>query len=101
MLFVDNLLHIVAVLLLLMMIVVLYRAIIGPTMIDRIIAVNVVGTKTTTLLVIIGTIFGRVDMFVDLAITYALFNFIGSLAAARLLRHRHAQQVQMQEGTNA
>ncbi len=62
-----------------------YRIIVGPTAIDRIVAVNVIGTKTTVLLVLIGIIFKRVDMFVDFALTYALLNFIGSLAAARYL----------------
>ena len=61
----------------------------GPTAIDRIVAVNVIGTKTTVLLVIIGMIFERVGMFVDFALTYALLNFIGSLAAA-LLRSRQS-----------
>ncbi len=61
----------------------LARIVIGPTAIDRIVAVNVIGTKTTVLLVLIGQIYGRVDMFVDFALAYALLNFIGSLAAAR------------------
>lgn len=67
------------------MIPIMYRIIAGPTAIDRIVAVNVIGTKTTVLLVIIGMLFERVDMFVDFALTYALLNFIGSLAAARFL----------------
>ena len=62
---------------------IMYRIIVGPTAIDRIVAVNVIGTKTTVLLVIIGMLYGRVEMFVDFALTYALLNFIGSLAAAR------------------
>jgi len=79
---------------------VFYRVAAGPTVIDRIVAANIVGTKTTLLLVLIGTIFGplspdghlgRVDMFIDLALTYALLNFIGSLAAAKYFR-RHMQQ---------
>lgn len=60
----------------------------GPTAIDRILAVNTIGTKTMLLLVVIGTIYHRVEMFVDLAITYALLNFLGSLAAARFFRRR-------------
>ena len=68
---------------LLLMLPVLYRMMVGPTAIDRIVAVNVIGTKTTVLLIIIGMLFGRVEMFVDFALTYALLNFIGSLAAAR------------------
>ena len=62
-----------------LMLPILYRIIVGPTAIDRIVAVNVIGTKTTVLLVIIGMIFERVGMFVDFALTYALLNFIGSL----------------------
>lgn len=69
--------------LLLMMLMVLYRAIIGPTVIDRLVAANTIGTKTTVLILIIGVIFHRVDMFVDIAIAYALLNFIGSIAAAK------------------
>lgn len=61
----------------------LYRVMAGPTTIDRIVAVNVIGTKTAVLLVIIGTIFGRVEMYVDFALAYGLLNFIGSIAAAR------------------
>ncbi len=61
----------------------IYRVMAGPTAIDRIVAVNVIGTKTTVLLVFIGTIFGRVDMFVDFALAYGLLNFVGSLAASR------------------
>lgn len=68
-----------------LMLPILYRVVSGPTAIDRIVAVNVIGTKTTVLLILIGSIFGRVDMFVDFALTYALLNFIGSLAAARYL----------------
>ncbi|MDA0348189.1 MAG: monovalent cation/H+ antiporter complex subunit F [Verrucomicrobia bacterium] len=66
-----------------LMVPIIYRMIIGPTAIDRIVAVNVIGTKTTVLLIIIGMLFQRVEMFVDFALTYALLNFIGSIAAAR------------------
>ena len=49
---------------------------------------GVVGTNIVGLLVVIGFIFQRPDMFVDLALTYALLNFIGTVAAARYLaRH--------------
>ena len=67
----------------LLMLPALWRVVMGPTVIDRIVAVNVIGTKTAVLLIIIGTIFGNVGMFVDFALAYALLNFIGSLAAAR------------------
>ena len=73
--------------LLFFMIPTMWRIVIGPTALDRIVAVNVIGTKTAVLLVIIGAIFERVEMFVDFALAYALLNFTGSLAAARFL-HR-------------
>ncbi len=65
----------------------LYRVLIGPTAIDRITGVNVIGTKTTVLLVIIGLIFDRLDMFIDIALAYALLNFIATMAAARFFLH--------------
>lgn len=78
--------------LLLMMVPIFYRMHIGPTAIDRIVAVNVIGTKTAVLLVFIGTIFpgGRIGMFVDFALAYGLLNFIGSLAAARYFHRSKA-----------
>lgn len=78
--------------LLIMMVPVFYRMHIGPTAIDRIVAVNVIGTKTAVLLVFIGTIFPgeRIEMFVDFALAYGLLNFIGSLAAARYFHRSKA-----------
>lgn len=73
--------------LLLLMLPALYRIAVGPTTLDRIVAANVIGTKTAVMLLIIGTLFGRVGMFIDFALAYALLNFTGSLAAARFL-HR-------------
>ena len=61
----------------------LYRAIAGPTILDRIIGINALGTKTTVLLIIIGLLFDRIDMFVDISLAYALLNFITVLASAR------------------
>lgn len=75
---------------LLLMLIPLYRIVVGPTVITRILGVNVIGTKTTILIIIIGTIYNRVEMFVDIAIAYALLNFIASLAAARFFQ-RHKQ----------
>ncbi|MCB0337431.1 MAG: hypothetical protein KDD62_14040 [Bdellovibrionales bacterium] len=76
----------VALSLVLMMSLVLFRAIVGPTIIDRLIAVNVIGTKTLIILILIGFLFNSLDMFIDLALTYALLNFIASVAAAKLIK---------------
>ena len=70
-----------------MMIPVVYRIWVGPTGFDRILGVNVIGTKTAVLLVIIGTVYDRVDMFVDFAIAYALLNFVAAIVVSRYLNH--------------
>lgn len=67
----------------LLMLVALYRAVFGPTVLDRLIGVNAIGSKTITLLVLIGLLYQRVDMFVDIALAYAMLNFIAVLASAR------------------
>lgn len=69
----------------------------GPTVIDRIVAANMIGTKTTVLLIIIGTVYHRVEMFVDFALTYALLNFIGSIAAAKYFQRRARQTVEEEQ----
>lgn len=66
----------------------LYRALLGPTVMDRIIGVNAIGSKTTVLLLLIGLIYHRVDMFVDIALAYAMLNFIAVLAASRYFQKR-------------
>lgn len=62
----------------------LYRAIFGPTTADRIVAVNVIGTKTVVVLVLIGYIYSR-PYFFDIALLYAILNFIGVIAIAKYL----------------
>ncbi len=66
----------------------LYRAFFGPTVLDRLIGVNAIGSKTVVLLIIIGLIYKRVDMFVDIAMAYAMLNFIAVLAASRYFQKR-------------
>ena len=64
------------------MALVLVRAIIGPTIYDRILAVNAFGTKTVLLLALLAFISGRLDVL-DIALAYALINFIGVIAVLR------------------
>ena len=63
----------------------LTRASIGPTVFDRILAVNMFGTKTVLLIAVIGFLTGRPD-FLDIALVYALINFIGTIAALKFFR---------------
>lgn len=66
------------------MALVLYRAIKGPRLYDRALAVNVIGTKTVVLLALIGFIYDR-PYFLDIALVYALINFIATIA---ILKYR-------------
>jgi len=71
-----------------LMLLSLYRAVRGPTVLDRLIGVNAIGSKTVVLLILVGLIYRRVDMFVDIALAYAFLNFIAVLAAARYFHKR-------------
>jgi multicomponent Na+:H+ antiporter subunit F len=62
----------------------LYRAVKGPTLPDRILAVNVVGSKTLVVLVIIAYVFGQ-SMYLDTAFIYGLLLFVVTVAIARYL----------------
>ena len=65
----------------------LARALMGPSVYDRVLAVNMLGTKTVLLLAVIAMFYGRAD-FLDLALAYALINFIGVLAVLEFFRVR-------------
>ncbi|MDI6753503.1 MAG: monovalent cation/H+ antiporter complex subunit F [Thermodesulfobacteriota bacterium] len=68
----------------------LYRGIGGPGFLNRIVAINDIGTKSVVILVLMGLVIQRVDMFVDISLAYALLNFIGTLAAAKYLERKGA-----------
>jgi Multisubunit Na+/H+ antiporter, MnhF subunit len=69
----------------------LLRAIIGPSEYDRILAINMVGTKTVLLLAVLSFAMGRPD-FLDLALAYALINFIGILAVLEFFKLKSDDQ---------
>ncbi|MEK9673797.1 MAG: monovalent cation/H+ antiporter complex subunit F [Rhodospirillaceae bacterium] len=66
------------------MILVLTRALKGPTVFDRILAVNAFGTLTVLLIAVVGFLQGRPE-FLDLALVYALINFIGTIAVTKFI----------------
>lgn len=68
------------------MALVLVRAMLGPTVFDRILAVNMFGTKTVLLIAIMAFISGRLDVL-DIALAYALINFISVIAALRFFEY--------------
>ena len=75
----------------------LVRAVLGPSVYDRVLAVNMFGTKTVLLLAVIAFLYGRPD-FLDLALAYALINFIGVLAVLEFFRSRVERQRSEQAG---
>ena len=65
---------------------VLVRAVLGPTVFDRLIAANSAGTVAVLLLSVMGFLNGRPE-FLDLAIVYALLNVVGTFAVLKFFRH--------------
>ena len=68
--------------LLVSMMLAMARALLGPTVYDRVMALNMFGTKTVLLIAVLGFLVGRPE-FLDLALVYALINFIGTIAVLK------------------
>lgn len=66
----------------------LVRAVKGPTVFDRVLSVNSFGTKTVLLIAVLGFLTGR-PAFLDLALVYALMNFISTIAVLKFTRYGH------------
>jgi multicomponent Na+:H+ antiporter subunit F len=62
------------------------RAILGPTVFDRVLAANTIGTLAILLLAVIGFLMGRPE-WLDIAIVYGFLNLIGTLAVLKYFRH--------------
>lgn len=73
-----------------LIVIYLYRVVRGPTVYDRILGLNGISTKAIIVLVVIGTVYERVEMFVDISTGYALLNLVGALAMAKYLEQRGA-----------
>lgn len=84
--------HATLILLTILIVTYLYRVMRGPTVFDRLLGLNGVSTKAIILLVLIGTIYGRVDMFVDISTGYALLNLVSALAVAKYLEQKEAAE---------
>ena len=71
----------------------LYRILRGPSAYDRLTGLGLIGTKTVALLAVAGTLAGRVELFVDITLTYALLGFIGTLILAKYFEHKEADRL--------
>lgn len=88
----ESVLVIITNLLAVIIIIPFYRVLKGPTVFDRLLGVGAIGTKTLVLICLVGYIYGRIDMFVDIALAYAVLNFMSVLAIAKYFR-RHRRGV--------
>jgi multicomponent Na+:H+ antiporter subunit F len=62
------------------------RALVGPTVFDRVLAANAIGTSAIMLLAVVGFLTGRPE-WLDIGITYGLLNLIGTFAVLKFFRH--------------
>ena len=69
------------------MVMVLIRLLRGPTLYDRVLSANVFGTQTVIFIGVLGFLAGRPD-FLDIALLYALINFVGTIAVLKFFRYR-------------
>jgi len=69
------------------MVMVLVRLLKGPTLYDRVLAGNTFGTQTVLFIGVLGFLTGRPD-FLDIALLYALINFVGTIAVLKFFRYR-------------
>lgn len=84
----EPLLIFIAIALAMAMIIPFYRVHQGPTLYDRMAGVSVIGSKTLVLMTLVGALYGRLDMFIDIVLAYSLLNFMGTVAIAKYLHVR-------------
>lgn len=77
-----------AVILTIILFIPLYRVLAGPRIMDRMLGAGAIATKTMILILIMGFIFNREDMFIDITLAYAVLNFIGVIAIAKYINSR-------------
>jgi multicomponent Na+:H+ antiporter subunit F len=70
------------------MVLALARAALGPTVYDRILGVNMAGTKTVLLIAVLGFLAGRPE-FLDLALIYVFLNFITTIAVLKFVQYKN------------
>lgn len=78
--------------LLLLMLPYLARTVKGPSVFDRLIGLNAMGTKVAVLLVLVGLIYGRADLFIDLALALFVLNLVATLLIARYVRQQYNEK---------
>ncbi len=78
------------------MVLALARAFLGPSLYDRILAINMFGTKAVIFVALVGFLMGR-PQFLDIALFYALVNFVGTIAVLKLSHYRKLDAMSEEE----
>jgi multicomponent Na+:H+ antiporter subunit F len=71
----------------------LYRVLRGPTAFDRLTGLGLIGSKTVVLLIVLGFLTERVDIFVDITLSYTLISVIGSLILAKYFEQKEREDL--------
>jgi len=82
------------------MTLVLIRLYAGPTLYDRVLAVNSFGTHAVLFIGVLGFLNQRPD-FLDIALLYALINFVGTIAVLKFFRYRAIGDISQMPGDTA
>lgn len=80
------------VLFLIIILIPFYRLVMGPTVFDRLLSISAIGGKIIALILLLGLHYNRLDMFVDIALGYAVLNFIAGVALAEYFRLREVRK---------
>ena len=84
---VEKMFYVAVIAILISFILVLARLFVGPTLYDRVLALNAFGTLSILLIAIVGFLFERPD-FLDITLLYVLLNFIGTIATLKFFRYK-------------
>ncbi|MEX0593819.1 MAG: monovalent cation/H+ antiporter complex subunit F [Balneolaceae bacterium] len=68
------------------------RVVKGPTVYDRLMGTNAIASKTIVLICLIGYMFDRIDMFLDITLAYAILGFIGTMAIAKFISTQSVEE---------
>jgi multicomponent Na+:H+ antiporter subunit F len=79
----DTFFRVITVALVLIMFMSFYRVLYGPSVFDRLLAIGAIASKTIGLICLLGLLYNRLDMFIDIALAYAILNFITGIAVAK------------------
>jgi multicomponent Na+:H+ antiporter subunit F len=82
--FIENIFILVAIILMASTFLCLYRAVVGPSEADRVVSINIIGTKTVVIISLVSLVFHQ-EFFLDVALVYALISFVATVGIAKYM----------------